>query len=89
MPTDTDRHDPPSFLGNVPKSWKRLIEQAAKATGYDIYVAEAQEPTTRGYVGVYHRDPGRDTGPFWAEFNRLQEELERVELPDDLPDWAR
>jgi hypothetical protein len=88
MGDDLERNDLPGFLTNMRADLAPLVEQAARTTGYRIYVGEALEPVTPGYVGVYTKEPRREHGPFWTELQRLQEEIEQMDVPGDLPDWA-
>jgi hypothetical protein len=63
------------FLSNIKKEWEPFILQAAKDTGFNIYVEqEALDNLGRiveKYVGVYTRDINRSHEPFWNRFEEL------------------
>lgn len=66
-------------LDNIPERYADLIRQAAKVTGFDVYIGE---PTIAGYddvvrIGVYTREPTRAHGPFWAKYHELKLEMEQ------------
>lgn len=70
-----------SHLSNVPKLYANLVKQAARATGFDVYIGE---PSTPDYddmprIGVYTRELTRHHSPFWAEYRRLKAEMEHTD----------
>ena len=67
----------PHFLGNTPKKYKYLVDQAASETGFSIYTGLPLVPFSYGsgleLVGIYSTDT-RDHKPFWKRYNELEKE---------------
>jgi len=70
-------------LSNVRAEHKSAARQAAKETGFAVWVGAPTHNLGDGFIGVYSHEPtSRDHGPFWDRYRELVAELTPPEASD-------